>query len=76
MKDQCMSVNDVCSLLNLKKNFVYKLVNEGKVPHLRFEKRTRVPAAAAIQIHAAGHSCTAGIITVPHGLTASGRLLE
>ena len=42
MKDQYMSVNDVCDLLNLKKNFVYKLVNEGKIPHLRFEKLIRI----------------------------------
>ena len=42
MKDQYMSVNDVCDLLNLKKNFVYKLVNEGKLPHLRFEKLIRI----------------------------------
>ena len=42
MKDQYMSVTDVCDLLNLKKNFVYKLVNEGKLPHLRFEKLIRI----------------------------------
>ena len=42
MKDQYMSVTDVCDLLNLKKNFVYKLVNEGKIPHLRFEKLIRI----------------------------------
>ena len=42
MKDQYLSVQDVCELLNLKKNFVYKLVNEGKIPHLRFEKLIRI----------------------------------
>lgn len=42
MNEQYLSVNDVCDLLNLKKNFVYKLVNTGKLPHLRFEKLIRI----------------------------------
>jgi len=42
MKDQYMSVNELCDMLNLKKNFVYKLINEGKIPHLRFEKLIRI----------------------------------
>jgi excisionase family DNA binding protein len=42
MNEQYLSVNDVCDLLNLKKNFVYKLVNTGKIPHLRLEKLIRI----------------------------------
>jgi excisionase family DNA binding protein len=41
MRDQYLTVNEVCDLLNLKKTFVYKLVNTGKIPHLRFEKLIR-----------------------------------
>jgi excisionase family DNA binding protein len=40
--DRYLTVIEVCDLLNLKKNFVYKLINAGKIPHLRFEKLIRI----------------------------------
>ena len=42
MTDRYLTVKDVCDMLNLKKNFVYKLINTGKLPHLRFEKLIRI----------------------------------
>ena len=41
MRDNFMTVQQICEWLNLKRSFVYQLAGEGKVPCLRVGKLIR-----------------------------------
>jgi len=42
----CVNVPEAAEMLGLSRNFVYKLVREGKLPSIRFGKRILIPRAA------------------------------
>lgn len=46
---EIMSVKDLQSALNIGRNEAYKLISDGKIPHMRIGKNIKIPRCLVVE---------------------------
>ena len=49
-KRLCVKVTEAAAMLGISRNFAYQLVNEGKIPSIKFNSRILIPKVALIKM--------------------------